>query len=91
MENKIINQLSKELNISEQVILKTYKSYWLFIKEQIKSLPLKDNLTEEDFNKLNTSFNIPKIGKFFITYKEYLGIKKKYNIFTKKYAKSKEN
>lgn len=83
MINNVIEQLSKELNISKKIILNTYKGYWLFIKNQIESLPLKDNINEEDFSNLKVSFNIPKLGKFYITYKDYLGIKKKYNTFIK--------
>ena len=34
-------------------------------------------LTEEEFNSLKTSFNVPHIGKFYCTYDRYLRIKNK--------------
>lgn len=77
---EIINKVSKELNLPNKVVDKSYKAYWLFIKRHIQSLPLKEVLNEEDFNKLKTNFNIPSLGKFSCTYDRILGIRKKYYI-----------
>lgn len=67
-----------ELNLPREIVDKTYKSYWLFIKNHIESLPLKDDINEDDFNKLKTNFNIPSLGKFSCTYSRMLKIKKKF-------------
>ena len=75
---QIITQVSKDLNLSYDIVDKTYKSFWLFVRHSIQSLPLKEDLTEEEFNKLRTNFNIPSIGKLSCTYRRYLGVKEKF-------------
>ena len=77
-----ITQVSEELGLPVEVVKKTYESYWEFIRETIQSLPLKEDLSEEEFNKLRTNFNIPSIGKLSCTYARYNILKnrfKKYN------------
>lgn len=57
---------------------KAYESYWLFIRENIKALPLKEDLSEEEFKELKTNFNIPSLGKLTCTYERMLGVKKRF-------------
>ena len=76
----IVGKVSRELNLPREVVDKTYKAYWLFIKQHIQSLPLKENLNEEDFAKLRTNFNIPSLGKLSCTYDRMLGMKKRYKL-----------
>ena len=76
----IVGKVSRELNLPKEVVDKTYKAYWLFIKNHIQSLPLKENLNEEDFSKLRTNFNIPSLGKLSCTYDRMLGMKKRYKL-----------
>ena len=78
--SEIVDKVSKELNISKTLVDKTYKAYWFFIKNHIQSLPLKENLNEEDFTKLKTNFNIPSLGKLTCTYDRMLGVKKRFKI-----------
>ena len=75
----IIGKVSEELNLPKEVVDKTYKAFWLFINQSIQSLPLKENLNEEDFAKLRTNFNIPSLGKLTCTYDRMLGVKKRFN------------
>lgn len=77
---EIIGKVSKELGLPIEVVDKTYKAYWEYIRSQIQSLPLKDNLKEEDFTNLRTSFNIPSLGKLNCTYDRMLGVKKRYKL-----------
>ena len=72
----IIGKVSEELNLPKGVVDKTYKAFWLFINQSIRSLPLKEDLNEEDFAKLRTNFNIPSLGKLTCTYDRMLGVKK---------------
>ena len=76
----IVGKVSEELSLPKEVVDKTYKAYWLFIKNHIQSLPLKENLNEEDFAKLRTNFNIPSLGKLSCTYDRMLGMKKRYKL-----------
>lgn len=78
----IISRVSKELNLPNELVEKTYSNYWKFIKDSIEQLPLKDNLTQEEFGKLRTSINIPSLGKLNCTYERYLGIKARFKIIT---------
>ena len=79
----IIDKVSQELDIPFEVVNVAYKSYWKFIKQTIQSLPLKDNLSEEEFAKLRTNFNIGSLGKLCVTYKHYIGIKKRFEYLRK--------
>lgn len=74
----IIGKVSKELNIPKEVVDATYKSYWDFIKQTIQSLPLKDDIDEEEFAKLRTNFNIPSLGKMTCTFDRMMGVKKRF-------------
>lgn len=76
----IIGKVSEEMNLPKGVVDKTYKAFWLFINQYIQSLPLKENLSEEDFAKLRTNFNIPSLGKLSCTYKRMIGMKKRFEI-----------
>lgn len=73
----IIGKVSKELNIPIEVVDTAYKSYWVFIKKTIQSLPLKDDINEEEFAKLRTNFNIPSLGKLNCTFDRMMGVKKR--------------
>ena len=65
------------------------------MKKHISSLPLKEDLTEEDFSKLRPNVNIPSIGKLYVTYDRYINAKKQDRIIkeltNKKYATHKED
>lgn len=81
--DEILSKVSKDLNIPKIVIDRTYKSFWLFIKDTIQTIPLKEDLNEEEFSKLRTSFNIPSLGKLSCSYKRMIGIKNRFNLFNK--------
>lgn len=80
---EIINLVSNNLGIAPDIVDKTYKSYWLYVKNAIQELPLKKDMSEEEFNKLRSNFNIPSLGKLTCTYKRYRGIKDKFNYIKK--------
>jgi hypothetical protein len=74
----IIGKVSKELDIPIEVVDKAYKSSWKFIKDNVQSLPLKEDISEEDFNELRTSFNLPSLGKLNTTWDRVVGAKKRF-------------
>ena len=74
----IIGKASQEMGLPPEVVDTAYKSYWKFIKQTIQSLPLKDNISEEDFTKLRTNFNIPSLGKLTCTFDRMMGVKKRF-------------
>lgn len=74
----VVNTVSKELNIPEEVVSKAYKSYWEFIKETIQALPLKEDINEDEFSNLRTNFNLPSLGKLVCTYDKVQKVKKRF-------------
>lgn len=74
----IIGKVSQEMDIPLEVVNTAYKSYWKFIKQTIRSLPLKDDISEEEFAKLRTNFNIPSLGKLTCTFDRMMGVKKRF-------------
>lgn len=87
---EIVPLLSQELNIPEEVVDTAYKSFFEFIRATIVALPLKDELSKEDFDRLRTNFNIPSIGKLHCTYERYRGMKDRI-IYLKKLREEYEN
>lgn len=75
--SEILKKLSEELNLPEEVIEAAHKSFFEFIREKITELPLKEDLSEEEFNSLRTNFNIPSLGKLHCTYDRYVGVKER--------------
>ena len=80
MKKEIILDVSRNLDISPDVVEKVYKAYWSFIKETIQALPLKDNLSEEEFLTLKTNFNVPSLGKLTCTLDKYNRVKKRFKL-----------
>lgn len=78
--SEAIKQVSTELGLPPQVVKEAYESFWTFIRNNIKALPLKEDLSKEEFDKLRTNFNIPSIGKMSVTWERYLGKKKQWEL-----------
>lgn len=83
----IYTKVSEELNIPEEDVKNIYRSFWIFIKNTIKELPLKEDLSDEEFNKLRVNFNIPSVGKLGCSLDRYKRIKKYYRIKNGNYSK----
>ena len=83
MKKEIILDVSRNLDLSPDVVEKVYKAYWSFIKETIQALPLKDNLSEEEFSTLKTNFNVPSLGKLCVTWNRFVRCKKRYELIKK--------
>ena len=71
----LYKQVAEEMNISVEVVEFAYKSYWKFIRKTIQELPLKQDLSEEEFAKLKTNFNIVSLGKLSCNYDRYKRVK----------------
>ena len=73
---EILNKVAEDVNLEPSFVNKVYKCYWKAIREHIKSLPLKEDLTDEQFNALQPNVNIPSIGKLYVTLNRYRKLKK---------------
>lgn len=60
---EIVDEVAKEMGITRLAATIAYRSFWMFIKETIESLPDMTTITEEEFNKQNVNFNIKHLGK----------------------------
>lgn len=78
--SEAIKQVSTKLGLPPQVVKEAYESYWTYIRNNIKALPLKEDLSKEEFDKLRTNFNVPSIGKMSVTWERYLGKKKQWEL-----------
>lgn len=75
---QIIESVANELQLPVDLVRKTYKAYWQFVRDTIQQLPLKDDISEEEFRKIKTNFNIPSLGKLYCTRDRYLRVKKRF-------------
>lgn len=81
--SEAIKQVPIELGLPPQVVKEAYESFWTFIRNNIKALPLKEDLSKEEFDKLRTNFNVPSLGKLSCTYDRFIGIKKRLKYLNK--------
>ena len=79
----IISKVSEELDLPRELVENIYKAYWIFIRDTIEKLPLKTELTQDEYMNLRTNINIPSLGKLNCTYNRYVGIRNRFNIINK--------
>lgn len=75
---EIVNKVSGDIGLSPDTVDKTYKAFWKYIRDTIQELPLKEDISEEEFLMLRPNFNIPSLGKLTCTYKRYSGVREKF-------------
>lgn len=86
----IITKVAEDNNIPVDIVSKAYKAYWMYIRNSVQNIPLKEELTEAEFSLLKPNFNIPSLGKLYVTYDKYKGVKKRFN-YIKLLRKRNEN
>lgn len=74
---KIYKETSEHLGLPIEVVKVAYESFYKFIRETIKEMPLKDS--DINIKDLKTSFNIPSIGKLYCNEKKLEKIKNGYD------------
>jgi hypothetical protein len=79
---EIIDIVADELGLPHDVAYLAYMSAWKCMKEKIEALPLM-TCTLEEFRQLRPNFNMPAIGKFYVTEEDFLKAKKKFEIIEK--------
>ena len=67
--NLALRKASRNLSVDLKLVEAVYRSYWLFIKTQVTSVPLKD-ISEEEFDSLDTNINVPYLGKLYVEYEK---------------------
>lgn len=82
----VVKEASVITGIDSKIIDKVYKLYWKFIRDKVSEYNFTDITDIEDFRKLRVNFNIPRLGKFGVSEKRFLGVRKKYEISVEKYG-----
>ena len=85
--DEIIAKVAADNGLPKKLVDKTYRAYWKSIREYIVSLPLKDDLTDDEFKDIRPNINIPSLGKLNVSLERYRTMKKLHN----EYIKNKEN
>lgn len=75
---EIVAEIAKRLNLPRELVDKTYRGYWRAIKEHIEALPLKEDMSEEEFVRMQPNVNIPSLGKLNVTFKRYKTLRQSY-------------
>lgn len=76
--SEIIGRVSQDTGIGPEIVDKAYKAYWLYIRNSVQELPLKEDISEAEFLSLKPNFNIPSLGKLTCTFERYKGVKEKF-------------
>lgn len=69
--DEIVKKVASEVGLTPTFVNKIYRAYWKAIKDHITSMPLMDNLTDEEFLKLRPNVNVASLGKFYVTLDYY--------------------
>lgn len=82
--DEIIAKVAESTGLTKHIVDRTYRAYWKTVRSYITSLPLKKDLTDEEFSKLRPNINIPSIGKLYVTLDRYKRMRKVHEQFLKK-------
>lgn len=75
--NRAVSKVAKDLGLNPLKVDKVYRAYCKLIVDRLSSLPLKEDLTEEEFNELQVNVNLPSLGKLYTSWQTYKNLKKK--------------
>lgn len=82
--SEIVSEVSKETGLPRTFVNKVYRAYWKAIRGHIIALPLKEDLTDEEFGKLQPNVSVPYLGKLNVTLSRYRFEKNLYNEYLKR-------
>ena len=77
--DEIVAKVAESTGLTPRFVDKVYKGYWKAIRGHITSLPLKEDLTDEQFLALQPNINIPSIGKLYVSLDRYKKLKYIFN------------
>ena len=73
---EIVSEVAGSIGLNKRIVDKTYKAYWKAIREYVTSIPLSEDLSEEEFEKARPNINIPSLGKLYVAPDRYKRIRK---------------
>ena len=80
------NVVARDLGVSATHVKDVYQGYWMAVRKYVSSVPLKENISEEEFNKLHPTVNIPSLGKLHVDLESVKNRKKEYERYKNKKA-----
>ena len=86
----IILVASEKLSIPDDVVEIAYREYWNWVKDTLENVPVNVDMTEEEFTKMQTSINVPSLGKFYASYSRAQFLNKKFKEYAEKAVQDKE-
>lgn len=78
---EIARRVGADLGLPRKLVLNTYKAYWKVIKQHLESLPLKGEITKEELESLQTSVNLPSLGKLYVDKDTFFLHKERYKSY----------
>ena len=87
---EIVAKIAEGLNLPKELVDKTYRGYWRAVKEHIEALPLKEDMSEEEFTRMQPNVNIPSLGKLNVTFERYKTLRQIYEKYIKKIENKEE-
>jgi hypothetical protein len=66
MNDIIYEKVSKELGINKEIVERTHKAFWYYIRATISKLPLKESNDIDALKAQVISFNVPSLGKLYM-------------------------
>ena len=76
--DEIIRKVADEMGLPFDVCRRAYISSWEFIKMKAEELPLSTDFPIEQFKTLRPNFNLPSLGKLYITEETFEHARRKY-------------
>lgn len=86
----IILAAAKKLDMPDDVVEIAYREYWNWVKNTLENVPVNEEMTEEEFTKMQTSINVPSLGKFYATYSRAQFLNKRFKEYAEKAVQDKE-
>lgn len=74
MFDRIIDEVSVELGLDRRLVRAVGMSYFRFLRSCMSSLPIRSDMSKEEFDGLATNFVIPYFGRFFCNYRRVMKI-----------------
>lgn len=78
--DEITARVAQSTGTDRDTVNRAYRAYWRAVRSHVASLPLKEDLTDDEFMALQPNVNIPSIGKLHVTLDRYHNMKKMFNI-----------
>jgi len=74
-----IQEIAEKNGLDFDVVKKIIESPYQFIREKTKAIEFSDNLSEKEFDKIKTNFNLPGFAKMYASYALYSKIQENKN------------